>query len=175
LNTQKRKIRDFAKDLFLQVDADGNKVNTWDSISKCILKKFKLEIHFTTIQKWSKAEDWNNTYEKIKMAGIESAKSELQVKENKLIDEKAQVIADIYKSNKSIQNLSKQTIISRLLGKQVTDKDGNEIKSDFGNTDLIRLLQHSEQTILTLHDKKTDPNEINVNTVKLTYKTMNDE
>jgi len=152
--SKKEKIKDFAKDLFLQVDAEGNKIHTWDTISKAIQKRFKEDIHYSTIAKWGAKYDWNNTFEKIKMAGIERGKEQLQEKENKVINEKANAIADIYKSNKNIQKLTQQTILSRLTGQQLKDKDGNLIKSDIGTTDLVRLLQHSEQTILNLHDKK---------------------
>jgi hypothetical protein len=172
LTTQKEKIKEFARDLFLQVNEVGSKKYTLHDIAKQLQQKRKYSINVSNLSRWSKKYDWEGLFIKLKQAGIEQAKSDI---ENKVIDEKAQTIADIYKSNKSIQNLSKQTILSRLLGKTVMDKDGNEIKSDFGNTDLIRLLQHSEQTILTLHEKKIDPNEINVNLVRLTYKTMNDE
>jgi hypothetical protein len=158
MDAKKEKIRNFAKDLYLKVDENGSKLHTWDYISKEILKKFKLEIHFTTIQKWSKKEDWSGTFEKIKMAGIEKGKEQLQEKENKLIDEKSQIIADIYKSNKTIQKLSQQTIVSRLLNQPLKDKDGNTIIADVGTTDLIRLLQHAEGTILDLHDKGLNTN-----------------
>lgn len=155
MDSKKQKIKDYAKDLFLQVDENGSKVHTWDTISKAVLKRFKLEIHFTTIQKWSKKEDWAATYEKIKMAGIELGKEQLQEKESKLIDEKAQTIADIYKSNKTIQKLTQQTILSRLTGQELKNSQGEEIKSHIGTSDLVRLLQHAEGTLLSLHDKKT--------------------
>lgn len=154
MNTQKEKIRNFSKDLFLKVDSNGSKVHTWDSISKEILKKFKLEIHFTTIQKWSKKEDWSETYIKLKQAGIEKGKEQYQEKENKLIDEKSQVIADIYKSNKQIHGLAKNTLLARLTGQSLKDKDGNAIESKVYNSDLIRLMEHAEDTLLNLHDKK---------------------
>jgi ribosomal protein S24E len=154
MNDQKLKIIEFAKRLYLEVNHDGKKTHTWDNISKNILKKYKLEIHFTTIQKWSKRYDWENLFEKLKMAGIEKGKQQLQEKENKLIDEKSQLVADIYKSNKTLQNLSQRTLTARLLGKPVVDSQGNEIDANFGNTDLIRILQHSESTLLELQDKK---------------------
>jgi len=156
VDSKKKKIQEFARDLFLRVDDEGHKIHTWDSISKAILKKFKLDIHFTTIQKWSKKHDWSATFEKIKMAGIERGKQEFQRKEAQIIDEKADTIADIYKSNKQLQRLAQQTIIARMTGQKLKDKEGNEIKTDVGNTDVIRLIQHSENTLLTLHDKKPD-------------------
>jgi hypothetical protein len=153
---QKRKIIEFAQSLYLEVNDEGNKIHTWDSISKSIQKRFKQEIHYSTIAKWSKKYDWENLFSKIKMAGIERGKEQLQEKENKIIDERAQTIADIYKSNKQLQSLSQKTILARLTGQKLKDVNGNDLDSDFGNTDLIRILQHSEQTLLTLHDKNSD-------------------
>jgi hypothetical protein len=160
--SKKRKIRDYAKDLFLQVDDEGNRVNTFMKISTAIQKKFKIDINYSTIAKWSTNENWAATFEKIKMAGIELGKEQLQEKESKLIDEKAQTIADIYKSNKTIQKLTQQTILSRLTGQELKNNQGEEIKSTVGTSDLVRLLQYTETTILNLHDKRTGE-DVNVN------------
>ena len=170
MNSKKLQIIEFAKELYFVVDADGKKVYTWESISKQVLKKFKLEIHFTTIQKWSKRYDWDSLFEKIKMAGIEKGKQQLQEKEKQIIDEKSQIIADIYKSNKQLQKISQQTILARLMGQELKDGNGNPINSDFGNSDLIRVLQHSETTLLELQDKKkpTDDNKVNIPIIRWT-------
>ncbi len=156
MDAKKEKIRNYAKDLYFQVDDEGHKINTWEGISKAVLKHFKILIHFTTIQKWSKKYDWEDTFEKIKMAGIERGKEKFQEKENQIIDEKANTIADIYKSNKNLQKIAQQTLLARLTDQPIKDSSGKEIKADVGNTDLIRLIQHSETTLLNLHDKRTD-------------------
>jgi hypothetical protein len=158
MDSKKENIRNYAKGLFLQVDANGNKVHTWDSISKLILKKFKLEIHFTTIQKWSKKEDWSDTFIKLKQAGIEKGKEQYQEKENKLIDEKSQVIADIYKSNKQILSLAKNTLLSRLSGQPLKNSQGEEITPKIQDANLIHLLEHAEDVLLNLHDKNRNDN-----------------
>jgi organic radical activating enzyme len=152
--SKKDKIKDFAKSLFLEVNAEGNKIHTWDSISKAVLKRFKLEIHFTTIQKWSKKYDWASTYEKLKMAGIERGQEQLQEKENKLIDEKAQTIADIYKSNKTIQRIASQSIIAKLMGQPLKNSEGNPIETTLRDEVIARVLEKAENTLLSLHDKK---------------------
>lgn len=166
MTDQKAKILEFALNLYLEVDAEGRRKNTWDYISKQILKKFKVEIHFTTIQKWSKRNDWESIFEKIKMAGIEKGREQLQEKQNKIIDEKSQVIADVYKSNKQIQGIAKTILLNRLLGKQMIDEQGNPMKINVANVDLIRLLQHSEQTLLSLQDKKREVGNTNVDPFK---------
>lgn len=168
-STQRKEILEFARNLYLEVDAEGKKANTWDSISKNILKKYKLEIHLTTIQKWSKKHDWEGLFEKIKMAGIEKSKQNLQDKENVIVDEKSQTIADIYKSNKQLLALSQKTIISRLTGRQLKDGEGNNIDADISTTDLVRILQHSESSLLELLDKKKGGNEKLPDSVKIVF------
>lgn len=170
----KRKIKDYAKNLYLTVNEEGNKLHTYDAIAKLVQKKYKIAINLVTIQRWCKKEDWDGTFIKLKQAGLEKGKEQLQEKENKLIDEKSQTIADIYKSNKTIQRLSQQTIVSRLLNKPLTDADGKTITADVGTTDLIRLLQHAENTILNLHDKGLNQNPEN-DTHRLVFKKFKND
>jgi len=164
----KQTIVEFARSLYMEVDSEGKKIHTWRSISTLIQKKFKKEVNYSTVAKWATKYDWESTFEKIKMAGIERSKSEMQDKEKELIDEKSAVIADIYKSNKNIQRLSQQVILSRLTGKELKDSAGNIVSTDISNADLIRLLQHSEQSLLELHDKKKPQDQ--ENNFKVTFK-----
>jgi organic radical activating enzyme len=151
---KKNDIIEYAKSLYIEVNEDGNRINTFQEISNKVQKKFKISKTYSTIAKWVVKYDWENTFIKLKQAGIEKGKEQLQEKENKLIDEKSQVIADIYKSNKQIHGLAKQTLLARLTGQALKDKDGNAIDSKIYNSDLIRLMEHAEDTLLNLHDKK---------------------
>lgn len=155
-SVKKKNMVEFAKELYLEVDTDGNKLHTWDYISNELLKKFKVKLHLSTISKWSKKYHWEDLFERIKMAGIEKSKAEFQDKENKLIDERSKVIADIYNSNKTIQTLANQTILARITGQELKNKDGAIIKTDMQTQDVIRLLQHSEATLLELHEKRKE-------------------
>jgi hypothetical protein len=149
-----RKIKEFSKSMFLQVDAEGRKKYTWNEISKAVQKKFHKSVHFTTIQKWCKKENWEDVFDRLKMAGIEQAEKDIQSKENAIIDERSQTIADIYKSNKQIQGIAQKTILARMTGQQLFDKEQNPIVTQVQTPDIIRLLQHSEEILLELHDKK---------------------
>ena len=153
MSALKDTIIEYARDLFLEVDDNGKKKHTFEFISESIQKKFKKAAHYSTIAKWSVRYDWGLLFEKIKMAGIERATQTPQQRENSIIDEKSQVIADIYKSNKQLQSISKNTLMARATGQPLKDGNGNEIKTDMNNADLIRILQHAENTILLLHDK----------------------
>lgn len=168
-NSKHDEILEFARNLYLEVDSEGRKANTWDGISKSILKKYNLEIHLTTIQKWSKKYDWESLFDKIKMAGIEKGEQQLQEKENILIDEKSQTIADIYKSNKQLATLSQKTLTARLAGRQIKDNEGNIINADISTADLIRILQHSENSLLELLEKKKDTGDILPKKTKIVF------
>lgn len=162
MKSTKENIVEFAKNLYLEVDEEGKKKNTLRLISTEIKQKFHKSVDFSTIALWSKKYDWEGIFEKIKMSGIEKAKADNQQKENQLIDEKSQTIADIYKSNKQINSLAKNHLLSRMTGKILKDSEGNEISADISNQDLIRLLQHSEDTILELHNKRKSEDKDNL-------------
>jgi hypothetical protein len=161
MNAQKQKAVDYARSLFCEVSEDGSKKYSLHEIAKQLQQKCKYSVNVSNLSRWSKKFDWEDTFTKLKQAGIEQAKGDI---DNKIIDEKAQTIADIYKGNKQIQNLAKQTILARLLAKPVKDNEGNEIKSDVTNADIIRLLQHSETTILILQDKGKSGKDVGLNT-----------
>ena len=154
MNATKQKAVDFAKNLYLEVNDKGEKAYSCEYIAIQLQKKCKFECNQSTVYRWAKKNDWDGLFEKIKMAGIEKGKQSLQQKENQLIDEKSQVIADIYQSNKKIQGITQKTLLARLTGLKLKDGSGNPIDADISNTDLIRLLQHSETTLLELQDKK---------------------
>ena len=154
MNATKQKAVDFAKNLYLEVNDKGEKAYSCEYIAIQLQKKCKFECNQSTVYRWAKKNDWDGLFEKIKMAGIEKGKESIQQKENQLIDEKSQIIADIYQSNKKIQSITQKTLLSRLTGTQLKDSNGNDVNADMGNSDLIRLLQHSEATLLELQDKR---------------------
>lgn len=153
MNAKKERAIECARNLFVDVNSDGTKKYTLQQISKILQTKCKYAIDFTTLSRWAKRYDWEGLFEKVKMAGIEKATNDI---ENKVIDEKAQTIADIYRSNKQIQKISHTTILSRLTGQDIRDKDGHQIESKVSTRDAISLLQYSEQVLLNLHEKNID-------------------
>lgn len=170
MNATKQKAVEFAKSLYLEVNENGEKAYSCEYIAIQLQKKCKYECNQSTVYRWAKNNDWDGLFEKIKMAGIEKVKNSIQQKENQLIDEKSQVIADIYKSNKTLQKISQQTILARLTGQQVKGVNGEPINADFGNSDLIRILQHAEATLLELQDKRKplDENKVNIPIIQWT-------
>ena len=62
MKPEKQKIKDYAKDLFLQVDENGNKKYSLRDICEKILQKFHKSIDPKTILNWSNKENWINIY-----------------------------------------------------------------------------------------------------------------
>lgn len=171
--SKKENIIEYAKSLYCEVDGEGSRLNTFQEISKKVQKKFKIVKTYSTIAKWAAKYDWEGTFIKLKQAGIEKGKEQLQEKENKLIDEKSQAIANIYITNKQIHNLAKNTLLARLTGQELKDKDGNVIETKVGTSEIIRLMEHAEDTILGLHDKSMiKPEE---STHRLLFKKFNND
>jgi hypothetical protein len=155
MNSKKQKALDYARNLYVQVNENGLKKYTLQEISKKLHRDIKFEADYSTISKWAKRYLWEDTFIKLKQAGIEKAKGDI---DNKIIDEKANTIADIYKSNKQLEKIAQNTILARITGQKLKDKDGNPINTDVSDTDIIRLIQHSETILLNLHDKTQDKN-----------------
>jgi len=157
MNAKKQKVIDFARSLYCEVNEGGQKKYTLLQIAKLVHQKCKFAINQSTISRWVIKYDWEDTFIKLKQAGIEKAKGDI---DNKLINEKADIIAEIYKDNKTIHSVAKNHLLARLTGQPVKDKDGNPIDvSKIWMNDLIRLMEHSEATLLNLHDKKANSKE----------------
>jgi hypothetical protein len=152
MNAKKSKAIEAARILYCEVNEAGQKKYTLQEIAKIVGTKCKYATTLSTISRWAIKFDWEDTFIKLKQAGIEKAKGDI---DNKIIDEKSDIIAEIYKNNKTILTLSKNHLFAKLTGQKVQDKDGNPIDVKMYTADLIRLMEHSEATLLNLHDKKS--------------------
>jgi len=166
--SKKKSIKKFAKRLYLEVNSEGKKKYSLEDISKKIKGRFREPVHFTTIQKWAKYEDWDGLIEKIRIIGLDKAEIEQKEKlkeinklqnekqqqreNNKLVDENSAVISEIYKSNNDLRLISERTLISRLTGNKII-YNGKEISSEIKTNDLIRIFQNAERTLITLNSK----------------------
>jgi hypothetical protein len=158
MKSTKTELIDFAKDLYLQVDENGKRIQTWVSISNVIQETFKKKIHYSTIAKWAVKYGWEKTFNQIKMVGIEKAKLSSQEKENKIVDAKSDIIARIYSYNEFRLNLSHMLWTAQKKGlKTITVKLSGEDtqipvpKKDYA---LERSIEYSEAMLLKLHGNK---------------------
>jgi hypothetical protein len=157
MDAKKSKAINFARNMFCEVDQDGKQKYTLQQIATSLQQKCKFAANKSTISRWAVKFDWEGTFIKLKQAGIEKVKGDI---DNKLINEKSDIIAEIYKDNKTIHSVAKNHLLARLTGQVVKDKDGNPIDvSKIWMVDLIRLMEHSEATLLNLNDKKANSKE----------------
>lgn len=150
MNAKKQKAIEYCRSLYCDVKENGQKKYTLQEIEKKVQKDRKFSVSYSTISKWATKYGWEDTFIKLKQAGIEKAKGDI---DNKIIDEKVDIIATIYKSNKTFQKVATQTLLAKLTGQQLKDSQGNEIKTDISDAILERIIERSEQTLLKLQDK----------------------
>ena len=105
MKQEKQKIIDFAKDLYLQYDANGNKVYSLRDNSTKIQQKFNKKINYSTIKNWAEKYKWNATLEKTKQYGIEKATQENLTKEEQLIESKSNELAKNFKNAKTLSDI----------------------------------------------------------------------
>jgi hypothetical protein len=157
MNAKKQKAIEKARSLFCDVKENGQKKYTLQDIAKIVRTECKYATTLSTISRWAIKFDWEDTFIKLKQAGMEKAQGDI---DNKLINEKSDIIAEIYKDNKTIHSVAKNHLLARLTGQVVKDKDGNPVDvTKVYMCDLIRLMEHSEATLLNLNDKKANSKE----------------
>ena len=142
---QRFEVMDYAKGLYCTVDKlDGRKKYTYIQISKEIEVKFGLRIEQHNLINWSVQGNWEKTFDNVKMAGIEKADIAIAEKENQIIDEKSNIVSDIYSKNKNLWKKAVEHVEKRLSG---------EAASEMFDADAIKILQSAQTIMLALNDK----------------------
>jgi hypothetical protein len=142
---QRFEVVEFAKQLFCTVDViDGRKKYTYQQIADELSIKFGLKIEHHNIINWAMQGQWEKTFDNVKMAGIEKAEIAIAEKENKIIDEKSNIVSDIYLKNKTLWADAVKHVEARLNG---------EPASEMEDADAIKILQSAQTIMLALNDK----------------------
>jgi hypothetical protein len=143
---QRFAVIEYAKELYCTVDIlDGRKKYTYQQIANELSIKFGLKIELHNIINWASQGNWEKTFDNVKMAGIEKAEIAIAEKENKIIDEKSNIVSDIYSTNKELWKKAIEHIQARL--------SGSPVPSEMEDADAIKILQHAETIMLALNDK----------------------
>ena len=152
------KIKDFAKDLYLQYDEDGTKSFSLREISTEILQKFNKKIHFSTIKNWRIKGEWDKLNEKIKQQSIEKAKDEKFTTEEQITESKSDDLAKTYKHASTLENIGFDTIF----------KTHSGTKTNLTVKDALTALKYATEIKMRINDIK-DPSAGNqtVNIVSL--------
>ncbi len=105
MNADKKKIVEFAKELYLTYGADGKRLYAFRDISTKILKKFDKKLHFSTIGNWAVKYDWVKLNDRIKQQSIEKAKNDNFSKEEQLVEQESTKLAKDYKNAENLANV----------------------------------------------------------------------
>jgi len=105
MNKEKKKIVEFAKELYISYDSDGKRLYPFRTISSKIKLKFDKQVHFSTIINWSKKFDWDKLNDRIKQQSIEKAKDNDFTKEEQLVEQESTKLAKDYKNAENLANV----------------------------------------------------------------------
>ena len=100
----KEEIIEYAKELYLTPNKDGNHQYSLREISTKIQQKFNTEVHYTTILNWIKKHDWERIWDE----GVRYGVAELiaKSKEEKTKEEQFKEQIGKVKSNKAIMDIN---------------------------------------------------------------------
>lgn len=92
-----QKVVDYAKELWLEFDHNGEHRYKSSEIAKKIGTKFKKKITTKTIANWAREHEWQKLFEVAKQEGIKTAIVEYQSERQELIKEKSLKFAGLYR------------------------------------------------------------------------------
>lgn len=151
MKQDKQKIKDYARNLFLEVDGEGKQIYSTRKIAEKIQQKFSKTIHSTTVLNWAKKGEWEKLFIKSKVQGVQKANESIDKQETKLLDKKSDEIANIIKQCRWI----KDTMFNKIVSDMKNDKELNE------NT-IVQLLKYSTDIILNINDMPQNETVVNV-------------
>jgi len=105
MKESKQKIIDFAKELYLQYDNEGNKVFSLRDIATKIIQKFDKKLTAQTVKNWADKKDWNKINAKIKQQSIIKAKDAKFTADEIVIEKESDKLAKTYKYAEQLENI----------------------------------------------------------------------
>lgn len=112
-----REVRNYARDLYLQVDTDGSVKYNTRQIAEAIKEKFGRackQLTKETVRLWVKKEGWDNLLKKIYSEALEKAKEEDELKQFSIVTEQVAFVEEMFRANYSITKICTKTIFERL-------------------------------------------------------------
>ncbi len=130
--------KDYARDLYLTIDANGNQKNNCGQIATLVNKNFGQNYHRSTIKRWAEKHGWDKEYRQMRQHGVERSEDP----DRELLDKKTKDITDLYEVTRGMNVESTSQLWERLKAKKLTNKE------------LLDLHKQTQQTILELNDAK---------------------
>ena len=156
------KIKDFAKDLYLQYNEDGSKTYSNSEIAILVAKKMRKKCGESTIRLWAKKGDWNKLNEQIKQQSILKSKDEKFTTEEKIIESKSNDLAQTYKHSKQLEKMAFDVAFKAYQKGEITFKDA------------MMALKYATDTQFRINEIPDPERKLSLNISKEEVKKIND-
>jgi hypothetical protein len=149
---EREKLKSYARELYLELDTEGQRVFSFAEISAKLRDKFGNTVSDDTIRNWSQFDKWETLLQIAKNVGIEKALKEKETREEAIKEKKADEIAEIYKANMVFVRATAKKIAVLL-------QDNNVLLE---NRELFWLYKCATDNVIKLHEltKITDDEKI---------------
>jgi len=161
MKTDKQKIIDYAKDLYLQYDSEGRKVFSLRDIVEKLLQEGYKKVTHQTIKRWSEKYDWNKLNEKVKQHSISKAEKEKLTTEEQIIEKESDKLAETYKNAESLEKVGFAVVFDAYKGKE------NKLISTKDALTAIKLGTDIKLRILSIPESETIQN-VKINMAEIT-------
>jgi hypothetical protein len=133
-------VKEYAKELYVSVDENGNKKHTLRQIAELIQQKTNKKINYTTIGQWADDGDWDKILLKAMQHGIKTAHKTSEEINTELIEEQGKDIAFLYGAAKTALEIG-------LKGVKALDENG-----ELSETARVKLMEFGSKTMIALND-----------------------
>jgi len=144
-------IRNSVRELYLELDAQGNRLNTLAVIVTKVYDRYGISVDPSTIRKWAIDEGWDMQQTKMVAVGIEKAFAATRETGESLQKIKSNEIADLFKTNLWMYKKTTTILNERL------ETNPNQ----FDNKELIILQKYSIDNIIKLMEDYMKDKEYN--------------
>lgn len=125
----KQKIKDFAKDLYLELDITGERKYSLREIAQKVEQKFNKHISFNSVRNWAEKDNWEKLLTEIKGLSVQKAKNEQFTKDEQIKEAKSNENAEIFKAWKYVFGTQLKEYQERVKGGRLSDIRSEELLS----------------------------------------------
>lgn len=142
------KIKNYAKDLYLELDDAGNRKYSFAKIAAKICEKFRQNLSGETVSQWAKEGSWEITLQDAKYAGQAKAVAEGMTREEEIKEALSNDVAERRKWAKDTLKLTSYLKLKALQTEAEKVKTGGEMTMDI--RDIEYMAKNAEEAINTL-------------------------
>ena len=151
----KDEIRDFAKDMFLEIGKNKRQKYSLQQICNEIELKCNKKLTKATISRWSDKYGWKNLFIKNIQYNIRKAEEEAEVEERDILLKKGKSLKDLYKNTLLLSKASSFQLAIKLKNKEL------------GSKELLELYKKSSELLMKLNDIDTENKDEETNKLEI--------